>query len=188
MVCFDLILDLTIQCSTCPGEAVWLLRLERDGEARKPGPKTAAAVAAQQEQQQERPPRWTLEHNRWTSGQQQQQQHQQQATAAAAGTAWDPFSEEVDDFGIGIDGDEEHQPWEDDGPPEEEEPEQFGTDVVVETRQFVRAAPRRGWLGKRTGDKPGMCFKLGEQGLGYYQLVKPPTSTVCRGPPLVKAG
>ena len=51
LMCFDLILDLTIQCSTCPGEAVWLLRLERmwKGEetgTRRSGYSSAAGAAA----------------------------------------------------------------------------------------------------------------------------------------------
>jgi hypothetical protein len=108
-------LYITIQCSTSPGKAVWLLRLEGDGEADNPGP------------------------------------------------VWDPFGEEIDDVAVESDGGEDQQP------PEVEEPEQFGTDVVLETRQFIRAAPMRGWLGKCSGSKPGICFRLVDQGLGYYQ-------------------
>ena len=49
----------------------------------------------------------------------------------------------------------------------------FGEDVIIETRPFVKAEPQRGRLGKFSGSKPGMCFRLGEYGLGYYRHSPP---------------
>ena len=58
---------------------------------------------------------------------------------------------------------EESLPAEEDEPPDQGMGEQFGADVVMETRQFIRARPARNALGKFDDSKPGMCFTLGEQ-------------------------
>ena len=60
-------------------------------------------------------------------------------------------------------------PEQDDVPPDGGPDAEFGEDVVIETRPFVKAEPQRGRLGKFSGSKPGMCFRLGEHGLGYYR-------------------
>ena len=58
------------------------------------------------------------------------------------GPGWDPFGEEFDSSMFDLDGCEGQKPFEElrqveeDGPPDEGMAEQFGTDVVLETRQF----------------------------------------------------
>ena len=56
-----------------------------------------------------------------------------------------------------------------DEPPDTGSGAYFGADVVIETRQFIRAKALRGSLGMFSGSKPGMCFRLRGKGLGHYQ-------------------